>query len=35
MNLKNYLKAEIDLTKDNYEQIKKAEYFKEFQVDEN
>jgi hypothetical protein len=35
MNLKNYLMAEIDLTKDNYEQIKKVEYFEELQVDED
>ncbi len=35
MNLKNYLKAEIGLTKDNYEQIEKAEYFEELQVDED
>ncbi len=35
MNLKNYLKVEIGLTKYNYEQIEKAKYFEELQVDED
>ncbi len=35
MNLKNYLKAEIGLTKDNYEQIEKVEYFEVLQVNED
>jgi hypothetical protein len=35
VNLKNYLKTEIGLTKNNYEQIKKAEYFEELQIDED
>jgi len=35
MNLKNHLKVEIGLTKYNYEQIEKAKYFEELQVDED
>ncbi len=35
MNLKNYLKVEIGLTKDNYEQIEKVEYFEKLQIDED
>jgi hypothetical protein len=35
MNLKNYLKVEIGLTKDNYEQIEKVEYFEKLRIDED
>jgi hypothetical protein len=34
-NLKDYLKVEIILVKENYELIKEAKFFKKLQVDEN
>jgi hypothetical protein len=35
VDLKNYLKVEIGLTRDNYDLIEKVEYFKELQVNEH
>jgi hypothetical protein len=35
VDLKDYLKVEIGLTKNNYELIKKVEYFEELHVDED
>jgi hypothetical protein len=34
VNLEDYLKVEISVTKDNFELIKKVEHLEELQVDE-
>jgi hypothetical protein len=35
VDLKNYLKAEIGLTQDNYDLIEKVEYFRELQINKD